>query len=363
MKFNLFSTMCAFGTIRTIPPDDSLFKQSSSSKLLPMWYPIAFKHQVRPGTILEVKVGDEPFILYLDESHKPAAEIKAMFGICPHQAASFKSGTIERATGQVVCPYHGFRFHNGYFTGITKTASVPKQKRICVPRLPVMTDNDLVYIIPNSTYMVDSNSSLLNLVPPPFKVPEQNDPAFVHFSGSTYIRKDSDVVTENVLDMVHISYVHFFGNKESPLPYQIKYEDLSPTSGRTTFFYRSGPRSLSKLWSKTASVVVENEFYLPSTTVTRVKAGNNLVKTIITRALPVGEDKTLLYWELHRNFWCSDPITEWLGTIFLRSMMHQTLSEDIEILKHVDAKKRLNGFLTIYDKTIEGFRKAKSKHV
>lgn len=353
MKLPSLPTIYAFSSIKCIPPTETLFKHDAV-KLMSMWYPVAFKKQVRPGSLFDIKIANEPFVLYLDESEKPVSEIKAVFGICPHQAASFKTGNVDRITGDVICPYHGFRFNDANFTGITEQSKAPKHTRICIPKLPVLVDNDIVYVRP--TFKSNPSLTVDNV---PYQVPELADPSFVHFSGSTVIQKHADVVTENVLDMIHISYVHFFGNRNSPLPYHIKYKQLSPSSGKTTFYYHSGPRSISKLWSKTSSVVVENEFYLPSTTVTRVKAGNNLIKTIVTRALPISEDKSILFWELHRNFWCSDPIIEALGTWFLKIMMYQTLSEDIHILKNVDTNQRLTGFLTVYDKTIEGFRRAK----
>ena len=55
------------------------------------------------------------------------------------------------------------------------------------------------------------------------------------------------LITENVLDMMHISYVHSFGNQMSPIPYDIIYDESNDYAGKTTFYYNAGPTSMSSL--------------------------------------------------------------------------------------------------------------------
>jgi hypothetical protein len=50
------------------------------------------------------------------------------------------------------------------------------------------------------------------------------------------------------------------------------------------------------LWFEVVVVMVENEFHLPSTTVTRVITGK-FVKTVVTRALPQENGSTKLFWD------------------------------------------------------------------
>jgi hypothetical protein len=101
-------------------------------------------------------------------------------------------------------------------------------------------------------------------------------------------------------------------------------------------------------------VIVENEFFLPSTTVTRVKTGK-YVKTVVTKALPHGFGKTTLFWELHRNFGI-DPLG--IGDYFLQILMEKTLDEDVSILKKIYPENRVGPIRTKYDVTIKSFRKA-----
>ena len=141
--------------------------------------------------------------------------------------------------------------------------------------------------------------------------------------------------------MMHISYVHTFGNQVSPIPFEIKYEDIDDFSGKTTFHYTAGPTSMSSLLGQSKYVKVENEFYLPDTTVTRVFAGP-IIKTIVTHCYPIGKNESILHYDLYRNF-LQQPLFDGL----FHKQMDITLKEDVDIL---------NG---IYDNYIKGFMNTK----
>ena len=161
-------------------------------------------------------------------------------------------------------------------------------------------------------------------------------------------------LTENLLDCLHISYVHSFGSRVTPLPMHVQYTSLGLGGGRSTFTYRPRPGSLST-WIRSASsdqVVVENEFHLPSTTITRVTSGR-AVKTVLTRALPIDNETTLLFWSVYRNFW-----TFGAADMLLRSLMELTIDEDVRMLKNVyqDDARRQGPLKTKYDVAIRQYR-------
>ena len=155
------------------------------------------------------------------------------------------------------------------------------------------------------------------------------------------IKRQHSLITENVIDMMHISYVHSFGNQLSPVPYEIKYENLNEFAGRTTFHYTSGSTSMSRVIGNANYVTVENEFHLPDTTVTRVFA-NDIVKTIVTHCYPIGKNESILHYDLYRNFFDS-PVFD----SFFRYQMDLTLDEDVEILN------------SVYDAHIDGYMNTK----
>jgi phenylpropionate dioxygenase-like ring-hydroxylating dioxygenase large terminal subunit len=174
----------------------------------------------------------------------------------------------------------------------------------------------------------------------PYYPSEHYDDTFTATSGSRIIDQDYRVVTENVLDMLHISYVHSFGNINQPLPFNIHYQQTSDVSGKTTFQYHPFNYTISMMMGNDTKVVVENEFILPTTT----------------------KNKTLFFYTVYRNFWfCRWKGFDWVNRVFdmfMKTMMDLTISEDIAILKHVNPKYRVGSIVTKYDVTIQQFRMA-----
>jgi hypothetical protein len=110
------------------------------------------------------------------------------------------------------------------------------------------------------------------------------------------------------------------------------------------------------------NVVVENEFHLPSITVTRVKAGE-VVKTVWTATLPLKDKKTRLFWRVYRNFWLDPviPLFSVIGDYFLDFLMRKTIQEDVEILGKINEKQRFGSLKTKFDVTILKYRHDKQK--
>ena len=114
---------------------------------------------------------------------------------------------------------------------------------------------------------------------------------------------------------------------------------------------------LSALIGERVNVHVENEFCLPTNTVTRVKVQDKDVKTIFTRSIPINENETILYWKLYRNFWIGNTIMNCIGDFFVRKLMNQVVQEDVNILQGIDVKNKDGPVKTKYDKTILMYRK------
>ena len=274
---------------------------------------------------------DYPICLYRDQNQ----ELVAISDICLHRGAALSYGKLLD-NNCLQCPYHGWEYKKGIVESIPGDPAT--KKNFGVPNFEIKEMNNDVYLCP--TFDLNSQSGILsenNIFIPP----EANDSNFVRISGRRHIKRTNSLVTENVLDMMHISYVHSFGNQISPVPFEINYEDLSSFAGKTTFHYTAGPTSMSSLFANVKYVKVENEFHLPDTTVTRVFAGP-IVKTIITHCYPIGKNESILHYDLYRNFLTS-PIVD---PLFYKQM-DITLQEDVNIL---------NG---IYDNYIKGFMNTK----
>jgi phenylpropionate dioxygenase-like ring-hydroxylating dioxygenase large terminal subunit len=306
-----------------------------------LYYPLRLSTDILASTPSQIIVDGTPLAAYRNKTGSSVVHSD----VCPHQGAYLSGGWIN-PDGKLSCPYHGFCFDHGRYTGITPF----KENRETSISLPLWKTHEAVGIVWGLLpCAIDSDIR-------PHEVPEAQDPNFRVIHGARVIHARQEAVTENVLDSLHISYVHSFGSRVLPLPEDVKYTSLSDTSGRTTFTYSPREGTLSTWLGRKnlERVVIENEFYLPSTTVTRVKVRND-IKTVVTHSLPLSASKTMLFFSVYRNFWCDDL---GIGDIILRKLMDRTLDEDVTILRQLDPGFRTGPISTPYDVTIRRFRKA-----
>lgn len=325
---------------------------SVSSFLLPFWYPVARFSEM--DQVARATLGNIPIVLY--RKNDTTRQVVVHSDVCPHMGGSLgRGGWINPENSNLVCPYHGFEFDEGRFAGLPSLSSLRPVARKrsttrigALPLLPVLVRNNHVY--------VSLDNQLLSL---PYFPPEHDDPTFCVISGTREVDCPVDSLVENLLDMLHISFVHSFGNRDSPLAANISYQKTSDISGKTTFYYEPNRATISRILGTDSSVVVENEFFLPTTTLTRVRAGG-IIKTVFTQSLPVSETKTILFWSVYRNFWRDPflPLFDRLGDSLMRFLMERTIDEDASILSRAYPDAR-EGFLTRYDITIRKFRETR----
>lgn len=65
------------------------------------------------------------------------------------------------------------------------------------------------------------------------------DPSFKSISLQQTFNIDARTVTENSLDILHISEVHVFGNKEKPIPISTQTERINEKHLKTTYTYET----------------------------------------------------------------------------------------------------------------------------
>jgi phenylpropionate dioxygenase-like ring-hydroxylating dioxygenase large terminal subunit len=297
-----------------------------------MFYPALLSRHLGRSRPVQVTVDDTRLVLFRNASGNAVAHADA----CPHQGASFaKRGWCER--GRIVCGYHGFAFRNGQYGAFQ------------MPLLDTLERDGLLFVrLPRE----------IDFQPEPFAVPESTNPTFKVIRGCRRIAQNHESTSFNVLDNLHLAYVHkAFGNRRHALPLQLSYEQLAPGHGRSTFRYIPRPGSLST-WLGADEVIVQNEFVLPSTTVTRVAFGG-YTKTVVTRALPVTENETVLFWELYRDF-LNDPMGVFDEA--MRVLMEGTLDEDVRMLTEVDARHRAGPLRSRFDTTIDAYRQSLLHH-
>jgi len=310
------------------------------SFFLPLWYPFSV-HQLQANEIYKNRFFNHDYVMYKDINDS----IVIHSNICPHQGSQFSNGGFLNKDKNIVCPYHGFTYENGSFIGICHQEKLKKKQKQTLPTFHVQEMDDLIFINENENSRYDI-----------FQPPEEYDPDFRSVSGWSILSNNYLTVTENLLDMLHISFVHSFGSK-SNVPDNIQFEKISKIHGKTSFFYNPSRKSLGSILSeKDYTVKVENEFILPTNTITRVFIGDS-IKTVFTRSIPIEENKTLLYWKLYRNFWNDNIFLNYFGDFFIRHLMKKVIQEDIQILKGIRVDDRDGPVKTKYDQTILQFRK------
>eukprot|EP00752_Nemacystus_decipiens_P011133 g9893.t1 len=342
-----------------------------------LWLAVAHSSSLKAGQVKKVEVDGVPIALW----RTATGGVSAHSDVCIHRGASLARGWVEN--DRLVCPYHGFEFESNGRLAHMPGAGPPKSSaaaakaaerpaaasaKACggrkAPTYPVKEIGGWIYIFPDETRpgSVEQHRD-------PVVIPEAVSPEFRAVEGSMDFKGGVDASVENMLDMLHISFVHSFGNQQDPTPFAVSYEkgfddpgtDAMATS-QVTFRYRSGRTSFSKVVGKSTEVVVKNEFHLPYRAVIRVYFGQNSLKTIEATAVPKSDGETTLNWRLYRNFALTHPRDEGpinqAGDFLFRQMMDLTLREDKEIIENIYPEYQ-HGFMNArYDQQMLQYRKA-----
>jgi len=339
--------------------------------VMPFWYPIVPTKELinNKKNIQKVVFCDTPLVCYKkkppqSQSNSTSSSYVLHSDICPHQGASFGDAGSVNEEGNLSCGYHGFEFCDGNFCKIPNPVKDVKSFRsqISLQRFPVQFRDDFLFFRPLFSGLKEEeeeNPQQQDV----FYPPEEEDGNFRGVDGYTVVNNNYMTVCENLLDMLHISYVHSFGSRDSPLPFDIRTKRLSNTSFQAQFMYAPNANTISTRVGNAPKVIVQNEYHLPTNTITRVFA-NDLIKTVFTRSVPISKNKTLLYWKIYRNFWVDPyfPVFNVIGDWLTRFLMEKTVMEDIKILENVYDEHREGPLVTKYDITISNFRKDVRKY-
>jgi phenylpropionate dioxygenase-like ring-hydroxylating dioxygenase large terminal subunit len=257
--------------------------------------------------------------------------------VCSHKGASLSGGKIHNNCA--VCPYHGYEFNcNGTLVKVPGL-NFQSSPIYDVSKYSIVEKNGWVYL----------NTMQTNISEPEMEINIFQEEEFVKNFSVVYLNMDfncySRILSENSLDVMHIGFVHTFGNKEQPAPtYENPPKLVSPFHYKTSYEYESGKDSIVKKVFNINTLKIENEFILPHTTVARVIFGD-YVSTVITFALPLSENKSRLFVKTYRNFWNND-----MGDALTRNLMHNTMLQDKVVLENIDMRYMEGKFNMKFDK-------------
>jgi phenylpropionate dioxygenase-like ring-hydroxylating dioxygenase large terminal subunit len=319
------------------------------------WYVVAEAKEIRPNKPFKAVVWDKEYVIWKTGINK----YTALDDRCSHRGASLSKGKITQ-TSEIICPYHGYEFNQTgsltYVPGLNYT-NTPCQN---VDYYNVVERGGWIYIntIPRPFLPEGAETDI-------YVEPENNNTTFAKIFIKSDFEAYARVVSENSLDVMHIGFVHTFGNKESPSP--IKEVPPHTVNGdsyhyRTQYEYKSGKDSLVKRLYKIPKLRIENEFILPHTTIARVIFGD-FVSTVVTFATPVNVTNTRLFVKTYRNFWNMDETNNifagWanaIGNRMTTKMMKETVNQDKCVIERIPLRCIDGRFNMKFDKLQNVYR-------
>ena len=334
-------------------PKLDINKLTEQDKYDLQWYVIGTKTDFVINKPTKVSIWNKNYVVWRNENNT----YNALDDVCSHKGASLSCGKINN--NHVVCPYHGYEFNdNGTLT---------KVPGICFQHSPIqdlskfdiVEKNGWVYLNTYSDIARKNNNGndLIENIFVEEEVAKNDSVVFLDMDFKCYSR----ILSENSLDVMHIGFVHTFGNKKRPNPIENHPPKLvGPNHYKTSYIYEAGHDSVARKVFGVKDLIVENEFILPHTTVARVIFGE-FTSTVITFALPISENKSKLFVKTYRNFW-----TNKVGDALTENMMYTTMLQDKAIVENIDMRfmegkfnmkfdKLQNTYKTFYKKLIHTF--------
>lgn len=332
-------------------------------KYAQQWVVVEESKNVKVKTLYKTMIREKEYVFWKDSQN----QFTAMENDCNHRGADLSKGTIRR--NRIVCPYHSGEFNRKgelcKIPGMIINNSSSLEKCFHQDTFPIVEMNGWVYMNTVSKRLYEPIDKKHNI----YIEPESKNPKFHCLYLKSEIKAPSRMVCENLLDVIHISYVHTFGNKENPLPLNDPIAFMKkdfPNHYGIQYFYKSGKKSFVKRVFQLADLQIENEFVLPHTVISRVRFGDS-VKTIITFSLPRKKNETTLFMKVYRNFvYCPNPsifgaIYNYIMNKIVTKIVRETIEEDIKILENINVDKVNGKYNVKYDRFPNMYRKMYDK--
>ncbi|HUH87063.1 MAG TPA: aromatic ring-hydroxylating dioxygenase subunit alpha [Pusillimonas sp.] len=180
------------------------------------WYVAAWGDQVGRA-LKQITIIGEPIVLYRTE----AGDAVALDDRCPHRRASLSKGRL--VGDDVQCGYHGITFNcAGSCVSIPGQDKIPSGMK--VRRYPVIERWQWIWI-----WMGDPDAADESLLPANFRY--NDEPGWVATGGSLPVKANYQLLTDNLLDLTHETYVHgkTIGNAsvvETPMEYEVRGDEV-----------------------------------------------------------------------------------------------------------------------------------------
>jgi len=329
------------------------------------WYVVAEADEIKINQLYETTIWGKQYVYWKDIK----GNYNALDNFCNHRGAALSRGVLTK-NNCVVCPYHGYEFNKeGELTtvpGLQFTPSPCKNQA----SFPMVEKGGWLYL--HTCDRHHTNDASHNDI---FQEEESKNNTFTSIRFHKDFKAYGRIVSENSLDVMHIGFVHTFGNRVKPSPTQeippYKVGDY-PHHYKTRYLYEAGDQSIAKKIYKKKNLIIENEFALPHTTVARVIFGD-YISTVVTFSTPQNLTHSTLFVKTYRNFMYNNvvygnvflsflnEIYNFIGDTITSYLMEQTVMQDKGVIEYIPLEKMDGTFNMKFDKLQNVYRQLYKK--
>ncbi|NEO86764.1 MAG: aromatic ring-hydroxylating dioxygenase subunit alpha [Spirulina sp. SIO3F2] len=285
------------------------------------WYPVAWTHQIKVGTIVPVKVWEQAIAVFRDEQ----GQLHALEDACPHKGVALHQGEVQG--DRLLCPYHGWEF-NGSGDCVRIPYYPPEQKLPCAQArsYPAAEKYGIVWVFPG-------DPNLAQEIPLP-DVPEYTDPDWLAVPIPGHFQAHFSICNENTMDVFH-GFLH----RDIQGWFDPELLDLQQTDSSVSAKYRISYRGwltqflgLSQDGSGTTTRVISVRYHYPH----YFNALEGVSRMYLMR-LPVGPSETrsfsLLFLKIRLPQWLVEPLRPLLARFIWHFLLKKFLDQDVEMME------------------------------
>lgn len=316
-----------------------------------MWYGIGPVQQYSPERPHKVTIWDTHYVVWQNNG-----TFYALHDACSHKGASLSKGKLKNKFGEsthpgesnicIACPYHGYEFdHDGhlcYAPGIRTPPKTQTTHPSIIQHFDVCNVNGWLYL---NTQPKKGTEKGPGPAPEQFLPPELIDTeaqVVVTMEYTCHAR----LVTENLLDIMHLTEVHQFGNDAHPHPTSHTLPKKSGSMYASKYTYLAGEITRRLFGAKVLSI--ENGFMLPHTSITRIRF-DGYENTVITQTLPIHDRRCIFTAKVYRNFLISDPFLRMVVNAVLYYLTVFITQQDKAVVESIDPRHMDGKYNMKYD--------------
>lgn len=158
------------------------------------WYVAGYASELESRPLLGRKLLDHPVVMFRDEG----GQVRAIRNRCPHRLVPLSMGRLD--AGVVVCGYHGLGFDGGGRCVRNPHGEASSIRALSVPSYPLRERGGLLWI-----WMGEAAEADERLIPDYECLDTQR---FFVGTGYLYGNANYELMTDNILDLSHIEFLH-----------------------------------------------------------------------------------------------------------------------------------------------------------